>query len=164
MSALHTSSPSLFIAGRHAVVLSEKAAFDAKRRFELQIDGLLRGEVSLTEYSQPGVAVGPLAAAIWGGMMVYIAPFAGGRIDRFAQQDEIHAAYPIDDSWCLVGEVSVVLFDPVGGHERSRYDHDEIILRHRWADNRLLLEDLQGRQFALAMGGDGQISRSAQQP
>jgi hypothetical protein len=156
MSALHTAFSSTVIVGLHTLVLTERTIDNDERVFDLQIDGLPRGEIRLLKYYQPGIAVSATQAAIWGGNKLYFASLGEPGFRHYDQDDTLLAVYPLGHQWCLVREISVTIFDPTTGRETARYDHDEIILRYSWSGQRLILEDLQGRSIILSLSTSGE--------
>lgn len=139
------------------VTLTERAVVDDERVLELRIDRAARGELRLGRYAAPRIAVSAAQVAVWGGTRLYLTPLADGAPTRVEPGDEIQAAYPLGARWLLVCELSLVLLDQARGAELGRYEHDAVLLRHRWAGDRLLVEDFRGRRLAfrpLAPEGD----------
>lgn len=151
MGALDTAFHALIIVGHRAIALTERAVVDHDRVLELRVDDVSRGDVSLFVYYPPGIAVSDTHVAVWAGPRLYMAPLAGGRPARYPQDEEVRAAYPVGALWCLVREMSLTLFDPFAGREVARYGHNEVLIDHRWAADRLLLGDFEGRRLAFRL-------------
>src|SRR6478672_1546806 len=105
MSALHIAFSSTVIVGLHSLVLTERTIDDDERVFDLQMDGLPRGEIRLLRYYQPGVAVGAEQAVVWGGNDLYLASLSAPGLSHYEQDDTLLAAYPLGNLWCLVREI-----------------------------------------------------------
>jgi hypothetical protein len=61
--------------------------------------------------------------------------------------NEVHTAYDLGDLWCLVCELSVVLFDESLGREVATYHHHEVLVDSWWVSGRLMVEDFEGQTF-----------------
>ncbi len=140
----------MLIVDRLGLVLIAESAADSETTFQLYIDSTLRGKVSFLSAYPPGVSISRGNIAVWGGTRLYACSAAGNSLLRFDQDDEIHAAYLLDDSiWCLVREISVVVFDVNAAQEIARYGHDEILLDSVWREDRLIVRDLQNRELEI---------------
>jgi hypothetical protein len=135
------------VAGRTTVEIITVEVSPPDRIFELSVDNVFQGRITFLEHQIPAVALGDnWEIAIWGGTSIYLGSTKEG-MQLFEQDDEVHTAYPLNGLWCLVREISVVLFNPLNAEMVFHYSHDEIILQSRWEGEILILKDLRGREL-----------------
>ena len=152
---------------QHTIALTEQSVYNGKpgfkrevdeeRRFEIEIDEILIGEICLFAWHQPRISISSSHLVVWGGTRVYIVPLTGGTLHLFQQKEEVHAAYPVGNLWCFVCELSVRLFDPAKGVEVARFAHHEVLMRSWWSGDSLVVEDFEGRRMrfqSLAVGSE----------
>ena len=126
---MHTDKYTLRVTvDRHTVDLVERAASDHERTLILRVDGAILGDIHLLTCYLPSIAVGPSDVVIAGGTRLYLTSLTGGTVTRFDLDDEVHAAYSLDQRWLLVCETSVAMFDPSERGDVPHYLHDEILL------------------------------------
>jgi hypothetical protein len=135
-----------FIVNRCNIVIMEKSSSSEERKFEVQVDGILLGEINLLIFYVPGIAISDSHVALWGGTRIYIGSLAGHELNQYLLDDEIHSVYPMGNQWCLVCETSVVIWEPSTGVQ-MRYEHNEVLMSNWWSDDLLVVEDFQGRRL-----------------
>ena len=135
--------------GRHIISLMEESRLEGKRNFRLSVDQFHQVVLSFAPWCFPGISVSSEKIVVWGGVDLYLFDFRNDNLLSFELNDEIFTVYAVGRIWCLVCELSVVLFDLESGQELSRFEHDEVILKNWWSDNNLVLEDFEGKRFYL---------------
>jgi hypothetical protein len=136
-----------FVINHLSIVVIEKTSSLEEQSFEVQIDGILIGEISLPKYYLPGIALNNSYVALWGGQCVYIGSLTGQNFQNFQQEDVIHTVYPIGpDQWCMVCETSVLIWDCFVGIQ-AKYEHNEVIMNSWWKDDLLIIEDFEGKKL-----------------
>lgn len=147
------SNPSVYFAtltlNRQQYSLHGRERLDDLQTYEL-FEGSYQiiGQLQLADWRSPSFCMSATHLAIWGGMRLYIWSDDERVMHALNPNDEIHAVYQLGKRWCLICELSVVLLDLNGAGETRRYEHHEVILKHRWGGDWLLIEDFYGGQFA----------------
>lgn len=116
------------------------------RRFEFYKNNVFIGEINIFHYyTPPRISFSNNEIAIWGHLNLYLCSLKDDTIKLFAKKDEIHQVYPVDNIWCLVNELSVVLFDPKQKKHISEFFWHEVLLDSYWKDGLLHVKDFEER-------------------
>lgn len=139
------------------LALSKKRVVGDEQILRLSVDRNRAVFLSLPCCYSPGLAYRQGRVAIWAGMRIYFYDCETGNLSDFKIDDEVHVVYAVGERWCLVCELSVVLFDESLGQEIAIYHHNEVLMDSWWASGRLFVEDFEGRklQFDLSQSGSG---------
>lgn len=139
----------------HTIHWLERSIQENEKTYRLSVDRNRAVFLSLPRWYSPGLAYHGGRLAIWSGMKLCFYNCETGDLASFDMDDEVHAVYAVGDRWCLVCELSVVLFDERLGQEAAAYHHGEVLMESWWASGRLFVEDFEGRtlQFDLSRLG-----------
>jgi hypothetical protein len=137
------------------LALSKQRVVGDEQIVRLSVDRNRAVFLSLPCWYSPGLAYGEGRVAIWAGMRIYFYNCETGSLSDFKIDDEVHVVYAIGDRWCLVCELSVVLFDESLGQEIASYQHNEVLMDSWWASGRLFVEDFDGRKLQFDLGPSG---------
>lgn len=125
-----------------------------ERFFSVVLDGDERGRISLFSFLRPDVAIHEPFVFIWGGVRLFrLDTDSGALFQCLEHDDEVRAVYPLGARWCVVGEISVVVFDSDFASKRQVHSLDEIVLESWWRDGKLHIKDLQGREIQFEPSG-----------
>ncbi len=146
----------LVVAGRTTLQLSEIAGTPGQneRRFVLSVDGKKLGDVQLMSWYTPGVALHGPMIFVWGGARLFRFQAGEREFLPFEHDEEIGYVYQFGDCWCLVGEISIALFDEHLETPKDTYSHNEVFTRSWWEAEQLYVEDFEGLilRFDLEVG------------
>lgn len=158
MSASEQLSVTVTVDG-HTVHLLERSSSEDQKIYRLSVDRNRPVFLSLRPWYSPGLGYQEGRLAIWAGTELCFYDCETGNLASFDLDDEIHAVYGVGDRWCLVCELSVVLFDERLGQEVAAYHHGEVLMESWWASGRLFVEDFDGRmlQFDLSRSGSEMV-------
>jgi len=139
----------------HTIRLWEGESTEYEKTYRLTVDRSRPVFLSLPPWYAPGLGYHEGRLAIWSGMKLCFYDCATGNLSSFDMDDEVHVAYGVGDRWCLVCELSVMLFDAQLGQEVAAYHHNEVLLESWWASGRLFVEDFERRrlQFDFSQAG-----------
>lgn len=136
--------------------LLEVESREDERTLQLVIDGQRIGDVSLSIYNLPGVAVDDTSVAVWAGPRLAIArrmlPSTPVRIVDLGE--DIVAVYPRSDSWIVVVETGVLLIRRSDATVLESWPHSEVLLEGWWSGGRLFVRDLRRHEFCFEPSGD----------
>lgn len=139
----------------HTIQLLERQSSEDETIYRLSVDRNRPVFVSLVRWYPPGLGYHKGRLAIWTGMRLCCYDCETGDLSSFKMDDEVHAVYGVGDRWCLVCELSVVLFDVQLGQEVAVYYHGEVLMESWWESGRLFVEDFEGRTVQLDLGPEG---------
>ncbi|HEX8561284.1 MAG TPA: hypothetical protein VF668_24545 [Pyrinomonadaceae bacterium] len=138
-----------FISGRRTVGLVEQDASSDVRQVALTVDGNRLADLPLSRHYAPAVAVSDDHLAVWGGTRLHTVSLKDNGLRTSELEDEVLAAYFVEDKWCLVCETSVVTLD--GSHNVVfKFEHDEVLSSCWWVGDELIVVDFQGRKLTLS--------------
>lgn len=138
--------------GNVRVEVREELRPSGERLFAVLIDSVNLGRVNLPGFYAPCLALIGSKLFLWGGTRLAIVDTASSNLDLISVQDELQSVYSVNGGWCLVGETSVATFSALGDTAISQYLHDEVIVRSRVEDSRVLLEDFVGNHLSIEIG------------
>lgn len=151
---------------RRTILVWERESAEYEKTYRLTVDRNPPVFLSLPTWYPPGFGYHEGRLAIWSGTMLYSYDCVTGNFSSFDIDDEVHAAYGLGDRWCLVCELSVVLFNPQFAQKVAVYHHHEVLLESWWASGRLFVEDFEGRifQFDFSRAGSELVSVEGDPP
>ncbi|RME60292.1 hypothetical protein D6779_02460 [Candidatus Parcubacteria bacterium] len=127
-----------FICRRDIISIFELGASEEERIFAVEIQKHPLGIVCLPSWAVPSVALLGKHVAVWAGTNLYL--FSEKDEPRRLQMDEeVDAVYEVGPSICIVGELSIRIFDG-NLHEVDRYEADDVLGRSWWEGDCLLVE------------------------
>lgn len=117
--------------------------------FGVYLDGRRAGEVSFLAFYRPSLTIELPLILVWGGTRIFALDTESGAVkQQLDHSDEVRGLYPVAAGWCVVGELSITVFDR--GFEAKRFEAqlDEVVLDSWWERSQLHLRDFQGRVLA----------------
>ena len=132
-----------FVACRRSVSLVEVSATESVRTVSVCV-GRQRAEVELPIWYTPSVAFLPAeTTAVWAVDTLYLLRNDRSPL-RIEFTDEIHAVYGIDGALCVVGELSVLIYDSSRGIVVDEYSAEDVLGESWWEGERLIVEGIGG--------------------
>jgi hypothetical protein len=139
------------VVDRRVVALRERSQSEYVSTIEVTIDGHPVGEICLLSPYLLSLGIGPRQVVVWGNTDLYAINLDSCALTAFPQDEPVLFAYAIDNVWCLVRELSVVIADMDRQHIDVVFDHNEVILASWWESDRLFVEDFERRRFVFEL-------------
>ncbi len=153
--AFNPAYSAVFVSGRRTVEVVERSVTEDERRLDVWIDGKCRGEVWLQLWWLPGIAISDYELFIWGGTSAFFLNFDAGELRQSDFDFEINHAYRLPTLWCVICELSIVLWAPEEMVNVAECFHEEVLLGSWWDGDRLFVEDFQKRCFEVKIDERG---------
>jgi hypothetical protein len=119
-----------------------------ERSYEIFLDHRFRSEISFLEFYRPSVAMQLPFVFVWGGSRLFRMNSEDGLIEKLLDDgDEILAVYPLGENWCVVGEISLRVYNSLFSEVKWEYSFEEIVLECWWEAGKLCISDLQKASF-----------------
>lgn len=139
--------------GSVTVVLAEQAVIDDERDVMMYVNEVQKGRLTFLRYYRVQYFVDNQFLAVWAGVRMYLTDSENWTVRKIERADEVHNVFslapPLRGLWCIQGETSLSLFDPVLGMDRKSLLHDEIILESSLSGNIVHFSDFVGRRYAI---------------
>src|SRR5258706_7738555 len=137
------------VAAGHVVTIRECQVGEEERTLALEIDGEFVGDVVFVKYYGPSTLITNHLIGLWAGTLLCVIDANEKKFRVVKRDDEIYRIYPFLSLWCIQGELSVELFDPVAHVVSAHYDHREVITASWWDDNLICVRDFAGATVCL---------------
>jgi hypothetical protein len=92
------------------------------------IDGHFAGDVSFLPYYEPRARIFDDYGALWAGVDLCVIDMRSRGMQCIEREDETFEVHHHQAQWCIHGELSIELFDPVSLTAVATYSHHEVIL------------------------------------
>lgn len=136
-----------FIADKRSVSLVEIATSEVERTIRVATGAGPGWEIVLPLWYLPSVAILGDTLAVWAATRLFFLA-AGKQVIRADFDDEVHAVYAVDGRFCVVGELSVFIYDADRGAIVDRFQADDVLGTSWWEDGKLFVESASGRPHA----------------
>lgn len=121
---------------------------DARRHYDITIDGASRGQARLEHYFVPAVGVYGNEVAIWAGRDAAFGSLADGPFRQIVLPEPLEAVYRLRAGWLAAAEISVYLLND-GLEVVLQRIHNEVLISSWWSDGVLTVRDFAGRRLRL---------------
>src|SRR5437773_1548581 len=131
------------------VKLERKTEIDDELTFGVSVDGAYVGDADFLKYYPPKTYVSDNYAAVWSGPTLCVIDLDRRTIQCIERDDETHRVYQCGAIWCVQGELSVELFNPVTAASSATYSHHEVIVDSWLQDGMIFIRDFENRTSIL---------------
>lgn len=149
-----------FIADKRSVTLVEVAADSAERTFRIVADKGTPWEIALPIWCVPSVAILGATVVVWAARRMFVMA-AGKEIVRADLDDEVDAVYEVNGNLCIVGELSVAIYDVRSKMVVDRFDCDEVLGTSWWLGEKLFVQSESGKLYVFRPTSDATHPESA---
>lgn len=149
-----------FVADRRCVTLVEVAADSAERTVRVVTDKGTPWEVALPIGCLPSVAILGSSVVVWAATRMFVMA-ADKEIIRADLGDEVHAVYEVNGNLCIVGELSVAIYDVHRKMVVDRFDCDEVLGTSWWLGEKLFVQGESGKLYIFHPTSDATHPESA---
>lgn len=148
-----------FIADKRSVSLFEIAASENERTVRVVAGAGPAWELVLPIWYLPSVAILGDTIAVWVATRLYFLA-TGKQAVRADFDDEVHAVYAVDGRFCVVGELSVFIYDAEQGEVVDRFHADDVLGASWWKGERLFVQSASGKVHMFSPSADAVRSMS----
>jgi len=141
------------IADKRSVSLVEVAASESERTVRVVAAGGPAWEVVLPIWYLPSIAILGDTIAVWAATRLFFL-VSGKQAVRADFDDEVHAVFAVDGRFCVVGELSVFVYDADRGAVVDRFQADDVLGASWWEGGRLFVESASGRPHMFSPSAD----------
>jgi hypothetical protein len=142
-----------FVADKRSVSLVEIAASENERTVRVVAGASQTWELVLPIWYLPSVAILGDTLAVWAATRLYfMAP--GKQIIRADFDDEVHAVFAVDHRFCVVGELSVFIYDADRGAVVDRFQADDVLGASWWEGENLFVKCASGKPYIFSPSAD----------
>lgn len=149
-----------FFADKRSVSLVEIAASESDRTVRVATGPSPGWDIALPIWYQPSVALMGDTVAVWAATRLFFLR-TGKQAVRADFDDEVHAVYAIDGRFCVVGELSVFIYDAARGAVVDRFQADDVLGTSWWEGGKLLVESASGVLHTFSPSADALRPASA---
>lgn len=142
-----------FVADRRSVSLVEIAASERERTVRVVAGAGPAWEFALPIWYLPSVAILGETIAVWAATRLYLLA-SGKQAVRAEFDDEVHAVFAVGGRFCVVGELSVFVYDADRGTVVDRFQANDVLGASWWEGERLLVESVSGRPHVFSPSAD----------
>jgi hypothetical protein len=142
-----------FIADQRSVSLVEIAASESERTMRVIAGVAPAWEIALPIWYQPSVAILGGTIAVWAATRLFFLT-CGKQAVRADLDDEVHAVFAVDGRFCVVGELSVLIYDADRGRIVDRVQADDVLGASWWEGEILCVESSLGRPHMFSPSAD----------
>ncbi len=132
-----------FVADKRSVGLVEIATSDSERTVRVVAGAGQAWDLVLPIWYLPSVAILGDTIAVWAATRLYLLT-SGMQAVRADFDDEVHAVFAADSRFCVVGELSVFVYDADRGVVVDRFQADDVLGASWWEGERLFVESASG--------------------
>ena len=128
------------------LVASEVEQRDLETVYSIFVNRTLVGEAAIFSNYSLSFGISRAQILIWGGTRFWLVDLHTSEI-RAGQStyDEIHGAFPLNGSWILVGETTLMTLDASTATLSMVHTHRDIIVEAWWEGSVLRFNDWEGR-------------------
>lgn len=128
-----------FVADKRSVSLVEIAASESERTVRVATGAGPSWEIVLPIWYLPSVAMLGDTVAVWAATRLFFLA-SGKHAVRADFDDEVHAVYAVDGNFCVVGELSVSIYDADQSVIVDRFQADDVLGTSWWEGGRLFVK------------------------
>lgn len=135
-----------FVADKRSVSLVETATSESERTVRVVTGAGPGWEIVLPMWYLPSVALLGDTVAVWAATRLFLLATGKGAV-RADFDDEVHAVYAIDGKFCVVGELSVFVYDADRAAIVDRFQSDDVLGTSWWEGEKLFVESASGSPY-----------------
>lgn len=142
-----------FIADKRSVSLVEVATSKSERTVRVIMGASPGWEIVLPIWYLPSIAILGDTVAVWAATRLFFL-VAGKEAVRADCDDEVHTVYAVDGRFCVVGELSVFVYDADRRAIIDRFQTDDVLGTSWWDGGRLFVDTASGRPHIFSPTAD----------
>jgi hypothetical protein len=142
-----------FVADKRSVSLVEIATSKSERTVRVVVGAGPAWEVLLPIWYLPSVAILEDTIAVWAATRLYFLT-PGKQAVRADFDDEVRAVFAAEGRFCVVGELSVFIYDADRGAVVDRFQADDVLGASWWEGESLFVESVSGRLHVFRPSAD----------
>ncbi|HEY8207839.1 MAG TPA: hypothetical protein VIG99_10190 [Myxococcaceae bacterium] len=142
-----------FVADQRSVSLVEIVSSGSERTVRVVAGAGPAWEIVLPAWYLPSVAILGDTTAVWAATRLFFLA-SGKQAVRADFDDEIHAVFAVDGRFCVVGELSVSIYDAGRGAIVDRFQSGDVLGASWWEGGKLFVESAAGRPHIFSPSAD----------